>query len=159
MNSPAGLLGDLLDAGLESAVEASFPVAGNSMRPLVRTGDVVRVRRPTAADPTLGDVVAIRGMPEGGLLLHRVVKVRNGRLLLRGDNSAVDNGECPVCAVMGLVTSVERDGKRVWFGSGRWGRGVAWLTRTGSIWRLNRLASLIMRWVRASRPGNAAPRP
>ena len=139
VSPPAELLGDLLESSLESGVEASFAVAGNSMRPLVRTGDVVRVRRLGPTEPGLGDVVAIRGMPDGGLLLHRVVRVRNGRLLLRGDNSLVDNGECPMDAVLGVLAGVERNGRQVWFGSGRLGWLVALAVRMGLVNYYNRV--------------------
>lgn len=147
LNGPAGLLGELLESSLESGVEASFVVAGNSMRPLVSTGDIVRVRRPGPTDPRLGDVVAVRGMPDGGLLLHRVIEARDSRVLLRGDNSAVDNGEWERTSLLGIVVAVERDEKQVWFGSGRWGGVVAWAVKSGTIWRMNRLTSLASRIV------------
>jgi signal peptidase I len=156
VNTPAGLLGDLLESSLESDAEARFAVAGNSMHPLVRAGDMVRVRRLGSTDPGLGDIVVVRGMPDGGLLLHRVVKVRQSRAVLRGDNTSVDNGEWERACLLGVVVVVERDGKPVWFGSGRWGRMVDWVVRSGSIWRMKRIVSLAARIVRGSRSDGRA---
>jgi signal peptidase I len=138
LNEPQALLPQLVESCLETGAEARFEAQGRSMLPLIRPGDVVRVRHAGEQGPKLGDVVAVLGMPAGGLLLHRVVRVRDGRLLLRGDNTTVDNGECSVDDVLAVVSGVERKGCPVRFGAGRWRIPVAWLVRRGLMNRMNR---------------------
>ncbi len=93
-------------------------------------------------------MVAVKGMPLGGLLVHRVVRLRDGGVLLRGDNSTTDNGEFTADEVLAVVLRVEREGKRVWFGAGRLGRAVAALVRWGCMRWANRVALLARRLVR-----------
>jgi hypothetical protein len=108
------------------------------MLPLIRPGDVLRVRCFGDGALRVGDVVAVRGMPGGGLLVHRVVRWRSGRALIRGDNTTVANGEFAREDILGIVTAVERDGRSAWFGSGRWGGLVAWAVRMGLVNKANR---------------------
>jgi hypothetical protein len=135
---PDQVLAALVESTLESGADARFPVDGRSMLPFIRPGDLVRLRPLAGMEPKLGDVVAIRGMPGGGLLVHRVVRSRGGLFLLRGDNTSVANGEHSCSQILGMVDSVERNGRRVWFGAGRWGALVALTVRTGALNRLNR---------------------
>jgi hypothetical protein len=109
------------------------------MWPLVRPGDLVTLGRIDSEELKLGDVVAVQGMPDGGLMLHRLVRLREGRLLIRGDNTSVDNGEFEAEAVWAIASRVARAGRAVWFGAGRAGRVVAWLVRHGCVARANRL--------------------
>ncbi len=149
------LLSELVESCLETGVVASFSVDGRSMLPFIRPGDGVILGRPDGAAPRLGDVVAVRGMPGGGLLVHRVVRVRSGRLLLRGDNTSVDNGEHSVDEILAIVSAVERNGRPVWFGAGRWGPVVAVLVRTGWVNRLNRVVFFARRSVGRRSPGES----
>ncbi len=137
---PSGqVLAALVESTLESGAEVRFPVDGRSMLPFIRPGDVVQLRPLVGSEPNLGDVVAIRGMPGGGLLVHRVVRRRGELFLLRGDNTTVANGEHPAGQILGIVDSVERNGRRAWFGVGRWGALVALTVRIGAVNRLNRV--------------------
>jgi signal peptidase I len=147
LNEPRALLLQLVESCLEAGAEARFEAQGRSMLPLIRPGDLVRVRSTSEQGPKLGDVVAVLGMPAGGLLLHRVIRVRDGRLLLRGDNTTVDNGECSVDDVLAVVSGVERKGRPVRFGAGRWRTPVVWLVRRGWINRMNRAALFARRLV------------
>ena len=136
---PRQVLSALVESTLESGTDVRFPVDGRSMLPFIRPGDVVQLRPLVGSEPNLGDVVAIRGMPGGGLLVHRVVRSRDGLYLLRGDNTTLANGEYPRGEILGAVVSVERDGRLVWFGAGRWGALVALAVRTGALNRSNRI--------------------
>jgi hypothetical protein len=108
------------------------------MLPLVRPGDVVCVRPLLGSEPRLGDVVAVKGMPDGGLLVHRVVRRRGALFLLRGDNTTLANGEFPRGDLLGIVSKVERNGRDVCFGAGHWGWVVGLAVRTGAINWYNR---------------------
>jgi hypothetical protein len=147
------LLPQLVEGCLQAGADARFEVSGRSMMPLIRPGDVVRVRRPRGESPALGDVVAVKGMPGGGLLVHRVVRLRDGRFLLRGDNTTMANGEYAADEVLAVVDEVERDGRGVWFGAGWSGRLVALLVRTGCLRRIHRAVSFARRLVRRTQRG------
>jgi signal peptidase I len=153
LSGPEALLPKLVEACLEAGSDARFEADGRSMLPLIRPGDMLCVRRPGDGEPKLGDVVVIRAMPAGGLLLHRVVRKRKGILLIRGDNTTVDNGEFNEADVLAVVSGVERKGRSVWFGSGRWGRLVAWIIRRGWICRVNRVTLFAGRQLRRVLPG------
>jgi len=138
MTSQRELISRMVTLGLEAGAEVRFCADGRSMLPLVRPGDEVVLGAAGQAPPKTGEVVAVQGMPDGGLLLHRVVRLDGERFTLRGDNTKVANGEFEVAELIGVVTRVERRGRSVWFGPGRLGRPVAWAVRNGLVWRVNR---------------------
>jgi hypothetical protein len=125
------LLSALLDSCRPPEIEVRFEADGLSMLPLIRPGDVVHVAALTELTPRLGDVVAVRGMPGGGLLVHRVVRKSGGRFVIRGDNTTMANGEFAREDILAIVTAVERRARERWFGAGRGGRLLAWAVRTG----------------------------
>jgi hypothetical protein len=115
------------------------------MFPLIRPGDVVHMRSPGDVKLRLGDLVAVRGMPDGGLLVHRIVKVRGGTVTIRGDNTTTGNGDFARGDVLAVVAAVERNGREVWFGAGRWGWLVAVAVRSGVVNWCNRAALFVAR--------------
>jgi len=117
-------------------------VTGSSMHPLVRSGDVVTIA-PVAGPVPVGAVVAAEVPGSGGLVVHRVVGRRRGRLLLRGDNGARADGSVPESALIGVVVRVERDGRAVrpWRGAAQ--RAFAVLVRAGLVRRLLRLRGAV----------------
>jgi signal peptidase I len=135
---PRRMLPALLESTLQAGAEARFEVAGRSMLPLIRPGDVLRVRRPAEDEPGIGDVVAVRGAPGGEVLVHRVVRLSRDRFMIRGDNTTVANGEYARGDILGVVAAVERNGRHARFGAGRWGWVVALAVRTGAINWYNR---------------------
>ena len=140
---PPDLLAGLLESTIERGARARFEVDGHSMLPLIRPGDVVRVEPANCESgrgTRVGDVVAVRAAPGAGLLLHRVIRRRAGRMLVRGDNNFRADGEYDEGEIIGVVRVVERDDRRVWFGAGMGGGVVAALVRAGVVYRVNRTA-------------------
>jgi signal peptidase len=83
-------------------------VEGASMEPALQRGDLVLVRG--GGDPGVGDVVLYRDPALGVRVLHRVIRVENGRLLVQGDaNDFVDDAR-PSEVVGSLWISVPRAG-------------------------------------------------
>lgn len=80
-------------------------VNGGSMRPALQPGDLALVSTRTEADR--GDI-ALVDAPGRGLLLHRVVRVRDdGALRLKGDaNNIVDNAWISARRARGVVVAV-----------------------------------------------------
>ena len=78
---------------------------GESMRPFIRHGDVVRVTACEPGDLRRGEVAAC-AVPHG-LIIHRVLSNRRGALRLKGDTFARPDAPVPHDMVLGRITSVE----------------------------------------------------
>ncbi len=132
------LLRDLLQSGLAVRLE----VSGHSMTPFVRGGDVVTIAPRGLREPLPGDVVAYAAGADR-LVVHRIVGQLEGRLLPRGD--AAPSADPPIAPgdILGVVTRVERRGRRVRIGHGPERRAVAWLSRIGLLARLARLRAAL----------------
>lgn len=155
MSAPAPALADLLEATLAKGAEARFVVAGSSMWPLLRAGDVVCVRPRGETGARVGDVVALRRQPASHLVLHRLVRKRGPEVLIRGDNLPTADGVCVAADILGVVRRVERRGRGVWYGAGRTGPLTALAVRSGLVCRLNRVARFLWRSLLRTRPGRA----
>jgi len=126
----------LLRAVLEKGKPFRFEATGGSMSPFMRDGDVITVSPLSGTSPRLGDVVAFIRLENGKLVVHRLVGKRDGCYLIRGD-SAPDNADLiPRASVLGRVTKVERDGKRLYLGLGPERYLIAFLARRGLLWPL-----------------------
>ena len=111
--SDAGL--ELFVAALRTRGAARLRVHGSSMRPWLRGGETVDVRRETPTQVRRGDVVAFaRG---GGLFVHRVIgkSQRDGRTLLITKGDAFPEADAPVREeeFLGRVTRIARGGRVV----------------------------------------------
>jgi signal peptidase I len=75
-------------------------VEGSSMEPGLSRGDLVLVRPDSS--PAVGDVVLYHDPAMGVRIFHRVVRVEDGRLVLRGDaNGFVDDARVRPSDVIG----------------------------------------------------------
>jgi len=97
----------------------------------VRDGDAITVAPLSGAAPRLGDVVAFIRPESGKLVVHRVVGKQDGAFLIQGDNAEEMDGLVPAANVLGRVTRVERDGKKVYLGLGPERYLIALLSRWG----------------------------
>jgi len=81
-------------------------VAGNSMAPSVRDGDLVITTR-FGEDVAVGSVVLVRRPSDGQLLLHRVIERGAGWRRTKGDASLSPDAErIPDAAVLGSLAAV-----------------------------------------------------
>lgn len=85
---------DVIEAVLQSGHSARFTATGDSMYPLIRSGDAVVVEPAEARALRRGDVVLAR-LPRG-LTAHRIVRIerRDGEVVsitTRGDNCDSDD--------------------------------------------------------------------
>jgi len=131
--SGTGLL-ELMQAVLGKGVPFRFQSKGLSMQPFIREGDVVTVSPLRGAGLRVGDVVAYAALEAERVVVHRVIG-RNGRdLLIKGDGNAGADGLIAETQILGRVTRVERDGRKVHLGLGpeRW--LIARLARSGLLW-------------------------
>ena len=120
----------LLRAVLDKGVSFRFRATGFSMSPFIRNGDVLTVS-PLSGRARLGDVVAFVKRQTGGLVIHRVVRTGATHCLIRGDNSSRDDGYVSEADILGRITKVERNGKKILLGRGPERYLISLLARKG----------------------------
>jgi hypothetical protein len=106
-----------------------FRARGLSMSPFIKDGDVLTVA-PLGTAPRAGDVAAFLHPATGRLVVHRMIRKRVGRYEFKGDNAHEVEGGVGLERILGIVTSVEREGREVGLAR-RAGRALAGLSRTG----------------------------
>jgi hypothetical protein len=112
------------------------------MIPFILDGDFLTIASIEQETPVVGKVVAYNQPETGYLIVHRVVGGKDGRFLIKGDNSN-ERGECwtPSSAIFGCVIAIERDRKRVRFGLGLESVFIALLSRLSLLSRITRRLS------------------
>jgi ribosomal protein S18 acetylase RimI-like enzyme/signal peptidase I len=128
LSSPA--LVELIQAVLSKDHSFRFQAKGFSMFPFIREGDVIRIAPLKPSSPRLGDVVAFTPPGTQKLLVHRVIGGKGDSCLIRGDNAPAADGFLPRGRIIGRVILVERNGKRVYCGTGPERFLIALLIRT-----------------------------
>jgi signal peptidase I len=86
-------------------------VAGTSMAPAIRPGDLLSVEPADPAELSPGEIVVFAR--EGRLIAHRLVGIGNGFLLTRGDRARRNDSPVSGAELVGRVTGIERGGSPV----------------------------------------------
>ncbi len=128
-------LTELLRSVLAKNKAFRFRATGWSMSPFVKDGDVITVSPLLGREPRTGEIVAFLHPKSGHAAVHRVVRAAPGLFLLRGDNSHDAEGPLSGERILGVVTEVVRDGKRVRGVRGPRARVIAFLSRSGGLVR------------------------
>jgi hypothetical protein len=134
---------ELLQDVLGKGAPFRFRTRGFSMVPFIKDGDLVTVSPLLGSSPGLGDVVAFIQPGTRRLAIHRIIGKKDSSLLIKGDNTHQIDGLIPETNILGYVTRVERDGKKVSLGLGLERFFIALLARRGllslfflSIWKI-----------------------
>ncbi len=106
---------ELIAEALRRYGAAQFRVQGGSMRPLLRAGDLLRVRRTGLSDLRFGEVAVFeRG---GGIFAHRVIgrKFHGGETVLITQGDSFRETDAPVRAaeLLGRATTVVRGQRKI----------------------------------------------
>ena len=107
-------------------------VVGSSMEPMLHRGDLAVIREESTY--RTGDVVLYEASELGSNVLHRIVRVQNGRFVLRGDNNDFLDSEQP--------TEAQIVGK-LWLSAPQVGRVTDWLHTPSHAALLVGLATLL----------------
>ena len=126
----------ILRAVQDKGFSFKFPVKGFSMLPCIRTGDVVTISPLSASAIGLGKVVAFIHPETAKFNIHRIVGSWRNVYLIKGDNAIKFDGLIPIRNILGGVTSVERNGKRVFSGLGRARHPISLLSFLHVFWIL-----------------------
>lgn len=117
----------LIWSALQRGQCVRLTVKGGSMRPFIRSGDVVELE-PVDRLVRVGDVVLLRCEPgEEGYVLHRVVRVQGETIFIRGDAQEDSDGPFAQGDVLGRVTKTYCNGRLRQLDRGIW-------RLTGLIW-------------------------
>lgn len=123
------ILPELLKTILDKGSDCSFQATGHSMSPFIRDGDVITVSPMYGSPPGFGDVVAFIHPRTEKLFIHRVVWKSRDAYILKGENTLRPDGLIKKENILGVVTKVERKGKKVFCGLGPERFLIALLTR------------------------------
>jgi hypothetical protein len=135
---PGPLLLELLQAVISKGVPFRFKARGWSMTPFIRDGDVITVSPFSRSDLSIGSIVAFKRPGAEQLVVHRIVAKHKKFVYTIGDgilNQA--DGWIPVENIIGLLTRIERNGRRVWLGLGLERYLIAYFSRKGWLNSLN----------------------
>jgi phage repressor protein C with HTH and peptisase S24 domain len=96
---------DLLARG----ITVRFQAHGDSMYPLIRSGDYLVVAPVELARVSVGEIVLT--LTARGLTAHRVMTIDGATLTTRGDNSLTADAAIAAPQLLGRVVAIERNGR------------------------------------------------
>lgn len=139
---------DIVQAMLEARAEAGrsscVPIAGTSMCPLLRPGDIVEVVFGRAR-PRVGQILVYQAGDQ--VIVHRLICRRgNGILLLAGDSRRQADPPVPREAVIGRAISVGGDGRMLSVET-RTARAAGWAVAASFPLRRLRLLHAPLAWL------------
>lgn len=109
---------ELMIGVLAKGASFRFQAKGFSMSPFIRDGDVMVISPLRDHSLGRGHVAAFQHPRGKRLVVHRVVGKRGDSFLLKGDNVPTADGYVQAENILGYVSRVERDGKKVFLGAG-----------------------------------------
>jgi hypothetical protein len=127
--SDSQVLPELIKDVLDRGAECRFKVKGYSMSPFIKEGDVVTISPLFDTLPGFGDVMAFVNPKTERLTIHRVVGKIEDACLVKGENAFEPDGLIDRNHMIGIITKVERKGRKVLFGLGPERFLIALLTR------------------------------
>lgn len=124
-------LTDLMNAVLEKNADFRFQAKGNSMSPFIKNLDIVTISPLFINKPAVGDIVAVSTLRSKSIMVHRVIDKKQKKLIIKGDNNKSIDGVFEHGQIIGIVSCVERNGRRIWLGQGYFGRIIAIFSKIG----------------------------
>ncbi len=91
--------------------ELSGVTSGKSMYPLFRNNKDHAVIIPLPQKPKVNDVLLYRKVTTNEVILHRIVKLKNGKPILRGDNCYFTENNIRPEDILGVMKGFYRNGK------------------------------------------------
>lgn len=118
----------ILVGTLQLGASLRFCIKGSSMFPLIRHKDLISVS-PIKDVIRIGDIVAFNS-DENRIVVHRLLTKRGGKIVLKGD--FMERGRIETVEenrILGRVTRIDRNGKRILLGLGKGRVLIAYLSR------------------------------
>ena len=131
MGSPTDLR-DMVKRSLVAEVACKFgqvqlKVTGTSMIPSVWPGDILTVKRSSAAEVAPGQIILC--YRDQGLVAHRLARKTGNVLITRGDSLPCDDPPFNEDELLGRVVSIVRNGRRIDPSRAWWLRAGGWILR------------------------------
>ena len=139
---------EVLKTTLARGVPLTLRAKGSSMHPFIKDGDLITVSPLKAHSPGLGDVVAFVQREAEKLVIHRMIRIKADAHFMKGDATTGVDSPVPRANVLGLVTRIQRDHKRVLIGLGPEKFIIAMLARKGLVNPLVRIGARLLRLIR-----------
>jgi hypothetical protein len=127
---------------IEPAARLRLTVTGDSMKPLLRAGDVVEVERVPPDDLCAGDIVVVQR--QGEFVTHRLLGVDEHGWHTHGDRTRSPDAPVTAADIVGRVAALERGERRVDLQPARW-RTSDRMIRAIDCWKLSVL-NAARRW-------------
>lgn len=89
-----------------------YPNVGDSMRPMIRQGRDLLVIRRLERKPVRNDIVLYK-RDNGQYVLHRLIKIRKNDYVMRGDNRYGKEYGITDQHIIGILTSIIRNGEEL----------------------------------------------
>jgi SOS-response transcriptional repressor LexA len=96
------VIADLAEESLARAGTLTLRVQGASMLPAIRPGSYVKIRQAALNEVQPGHIVLVRAAR--GFRLHRLVEIRAGWLITKGDNHTENDPPEPLEHFLGVCT-------------------------------------------------------
>jgi hypothetical protein len=122
-------LTEILSCSLLKNTPLRLKVRGFSMLPFIRDEDIVTISPLLNSSLALGFAVAFTHPQTGRLTIHRIIAKRGNFYLIKGDCINKADGLIPKKNILGTVTKIERNGKKVLLGLGPERILIAFLNR------------------------------
>lgn len=100
---------EIVAAFLEDGVDVRVRLSGFSMKPLLRSGALLRFS--ARVEPTVGDIVllTLRGGTRAKLVAHRVLALDDEQVWTKGDSSRVEDPPQPRWRILAAATAIETE--------------------------------------------------
>ena len=102
---------ELMITVLEKGKSFRFQAKGGSMSPFIKDQDIITVKPIQPETIHKGDVLAFVNPNQQKLNVHRVVAIKNGKYLMKGDSAHSPDGWIKRDQIIGKVDAIERGGK------------------------------------------------
>ena len=115
---PPTLLFEIYEAVLSQKLSLRFRTKGVSMSPFIKDQDIITISLLSNCAIGLGEIVVFMHPQTKKLFIHRIIGRSQDCYLIKGDNIFITDGLIPKKNILGVVTKVERKGKKIIFGLG-----------------------------------------
>lgn len=116
---------------LDRSADFRFQAQGYSMSPFIKNYDIITISPVFQNKVATGDIVVVLFRDKRSVLVHRIIDRNNGQFIIKGDNNKSDDGFFKTDQIIGVVTKVERNGRKIWYGRNKTGKLIAFLSKTG----------------------------
>lgn len=106
LNLSSKAIGELVKEFMQKGKNLKFKTKGDSMRPMIKDGDIITVSPYVQRSPDSGDVVAYLHPLTKGLIVHRIIKISKKSFIAKGDSCRNNDTIHETTCIMGYVSQI-----------------------------------------------------